>query len=304
MGLPMKAAPKLLDLSASTDEELFQLGRQSVGVLMSVVLELHGRGYVEREIAKRCGAPKSTVHDWINKFARARALPGKDLKWIDSPVADIRHCSLEELFASGVKPDVVITDPPYPGQFLPLFGDLARLCAGAEVPLVAVMSGQSHLPKVISLMCEHLRYRWTMAYLTPGQKTKIWPPKVNTAWKPVLLFGSGKELPTDVVSSPLPDKEHHEWGQSERGMASLISLLSQPGQLVCDPFLGGGTTAVEALKAGRRFVGCDVDEMAVKRTMERCMEVTSGDHSGRGEEVEGDSGDNGVEGRVDIGAAS
>lgn len=38
----------------------------------------------------------------------------------------------------------------------------------------------------------------------------------------------------------------------------LVNLLSFPGDLVLDPFLGSGTTAVAALKAGRRFVGVDL----------------------------------------------
>jgi len=36
-------------------------------------------------------------------------------------VCDVRHCSCAELFASGIKPDAVITDPPYPEKFLPVF---------------------------------------------------------------------------------------------------------------------------------------------------------------------------------------
>jgi DNA modification methylase len=128
--------------------------------------------------------------------------------------------------------------------------------------------------------------------MTPGQKTVVFGAQVNTAWKPVLLFGAKDAmLPTDVVVSDMPDKEHHTWGQSESGMAGLISLLSRPGDLVCDPFVGAGTTAVEALRAGRRFVGCDIDEECVKRSIQRCAEVLDGVQAGRDLE----------EGYVDIG---
>jgi hypothetical protein len=44
---------------------------------------------------------------------------------------------------------------------------------------------------------------------------------------------------------------------------SAISAFSQPGDLVLDPFMGGGTTAVEALAAGRKFVGTDLNRLAV-----------------------------------------
>jgi DNA modification methylase len=93
--------------------------------------------------------------------------------------------------------------------------------------------------------------------------------KVNTTWKPVLLFGESVDWFGDTATSKLNDKRYHHWGQSESGMADLIERLTKPGQLVCDPFLGGGTTAVVSLATGRRFVGCDIDESAVLKTRER-----------------------------------
>jgi len=189
-------------------------------------------------------------------------------------VCDLRVCSCRELFDSGIKPDAVITDPPYPQEFLPVFTELAEGCKAAGVPLVAVMSGQSYLPEVMRRLCEHLRYRWTLAYMTPGgQAVQQWQAKVNTAWKPVLLFGDAGEWFGDVaVSKPNDnDKRFHGWGQSESGMADLVERLTKPGQLVCDPFLGGGTTAVISLALGRRFVGCDIDAAHVEQTKARVM---------------------------------
>jgi hypothetical protein len=46
----------------------------------------------------------------------------------------------------------------------------------------------------------------------------------------------------------------------------LIKLLSFPGDLVLDPFVGTGTTAEAALILGRRFYGCDLNPIAVERT--------------------------------------
>ena len=189
-------------------------------------------------------------------------------------VCDLRVCSCAELLASGITPDAVITDPPYPQEFLPVFTELAEGCKAAGVPLVAVMSGQSYLPEVMRRLCEHLRYRWTLAYMTPGgQAVQQWQAKVNTAWKPVLLFGDAGEWFGDVaVSKPNDnDKRFHGWGQSESGMADLVERLTKPGQLVCDPFLGGGTTAVVSLALGRRFVGCDIDAAHVEQTKARVM---------------------------------
>jgi methylase of polypeptide subunit release factors len=37
-----------------------------------------------------------------------------------------------------------------------------------------------------------------------------------------------------------------------------------PGGLILDPFVGSGTTAVEAVRAGRRFIGCDISKVPLE----------------------------------------
>ena len=44
--------------------------------------------------------------------------------------------------------------------------------------------------------------------------------------------------------------------------ASLIGLLSRPGQTILDPFMGSGTTLVEAQRLGRRAIGIDVNPVS------------------------------------------
>lgn len=189
-----------------------------------------------------------------------------------SSVCEIRHCSCADLLSSGIIPDAVITDPPYPREFLPVFTELAESCAKAGVKTIAVMSGQSYLPEVYERMAAHLRYRWTMAYLTPGgQAVQQWQAKVNTFWKPILIFGDAEEWFGDVAKSEANDndKRFHKWGQSVTGMADLIDRLTKPGALVCDPFCGGGATALAAFATGRKFIGCDIDETKVEESKTR-----------------------------------
>ena len=52
-------------------------------------------------------------------------------------------------------------------------------------------------------------------------------------------------------------------------MIQLIEKITEQHWLVCDPFLGSGTTAVACLRTGRRFVGCDVDASAVQIARKR-----------------------------------
>lgn len=42
----------------------------------------------------------------------------------------------------------------------------------------------------------------------------------------------------------------------------VMNELSAPGDWILDPFMGGGTTVVEALASGRRAVGSDINELA------------------------------------------
>jgi len=49
---------------------------------------------------------------------------------------------------------------------------------------------------------------------------------------------------------------------SPRLACTAIQQFSKPGDVVLDPFVGGGTTVVEALANGRYGVGCDLNSLA------------------------------------------
>lgn len=168
--------------------------------------------------------------------------------------------------------DAIVTDPPYPADFFDEYDALSEVSARVLAPdgVLVAMVGQTHLPTYIARLEQHLLYRWCGAYLTEGPATRIRARKVGTKWKPILVFGaSEKFLTQDVFSSEREDKEHHGWGQSESGVADLVERFTDPGALVVDPFLGGGTTAVVCRDLGRRFVGCDLDERAIEKTTKR-----------------------------------
>ena len=56
----------------------------------------------------------------------------------------------------------------------------------------------------------------------------------------------------------------------------LIKALSNPDDLVLDPFMGSGTTAVAALLEGRRFVGAEIMENYYEISVERIKETAAG----------------------------
>jgi DNA modification methylase len=44
---------------------------------------------------------------------------------------------------------------------------------------------------------------------------------------------------------------------------AAIEAFSSPGDLVLDPYMGGGTTIVEAIASDRRAVGSNINSLAV-----------------------------------------
>lgn len=68
----------------------------------------------------------------------------------------------------------------------------------------------------------------------------------------------------DDISVPfwsMPENTDHPTQKPEKLIAKLILASSKPGDVVFDPFLGSGTTAVVAKKLGRQYCGIDVSEL-------------------------------------------
>jgi len=186
--------------------------------------------------------------------------------------------------------DGIITDLPYEKKSLECFQHLARLAPLWLRPggSLLVMTGQSFLPEVLAaLQTSGLAYRWPLCCLTDsGPRTQIWDRRIMPKWKPVLWFvkGTCDDLPWigDVIESgDGNDKRFHRWGQSERQFERLIELASLPGQTILDPFCGGGTTGVAALRLGRQFIGIDIDEKSVAQTAARLNDLNSDIHTFR-----------------------
>lgn len=53
----------------------------------------------------------------------------------------------------------------------------------------------------------------------------------------------------------------------------FIKLFTKPGDMVLDPFLGSGTTAVAAIELGRRYIGIDTEADYVELSKERIFET-------------------------------
>ena len=57
-------------------------------------------------------------------------------------------------------------------------------------------------------------------------------------------------------------------------MVRLVEMLSQPGDTICDPFMGSGTTGVACVQTGRNFIGIERDARYFALAKERICEAT------------------------------
>jgi hypothetical protein len=186
---------------------------------------------------------------------------------------DIRHGDFREVLSDLENIDAIITDPPYPHEFIPLLGDLAALADKILAPdgIMAILIGQTYLPEVYRLLDTGRPYRWTGCYLTPGAGYASMKARVQSNWKPLIVYGGGPRF-TDVVKTEGTDadaKNNHKWGQDYGAFHTIVERLTQRGQTVVDPFMGAGTTLLAAHALGRNAIGCDIDQAHVERTRER-----------------------------------
>ena len=167
---------------------------------------------------------------------------------------------------------LVFTDPPWDDETArTLYEDLFALAARILVPGGSLVTyvGHNALPQVLATP-NPLRYWWPLAAVFEGGPTPRLPGKfVLPEWRPLLWFVKGGRRSTEYLAdcfrcSPEPDaKEHHDWQQPETPASLCIERLTDAGETVVDPFLGGGTTGAAAVKLGRLFIGCDIDTDAL-----------------------------------------
>ncbi len=67
----------------------------------------------------------------------------------------------------------------------------------------------------------------------------------------------------------MPENTVHPVQKPEKLVARIVEASSNPGDLVLDPFLGSGTTAVVARRLGRQFLGFEINPDYVRLAMKR-----------------------------------
>ena len=197
--------------------------------------------------------------------------------------AVLYHTPISELHTVVVKEsvDIILTDPPYPKEFLPQWGELAEFAAYALKPggHLLAMSGHCWIPEVMNTLeaQPELRYNWMLAMgpLTQGSHTNLGRRISRSYWKPILWHikppSSVHQQLKDWVPVDAKDKRYHHWGQGGGEWVAILDQLKLPKHrtVVCDPFVGGGTTAVVCAELGYPFIGADIDQTCIQTTTER-----------------------------------
>lgn len=218
-------------------------------------------------------AAERAVRDCVAEEKRTKQAKKQRQQIGAGTVVDIRHGDFRDVLADIAGIDAIITDPPYPKQYLPLLSDLASWADKVLAPdgILVVLFGQTHLPEVYQRLSAGRPYRWTGCYLTPGPSYYSMARNVHTNWKPMLVYGGGDNF-RDLVEAEGADagaKSMHHWGQDFGAFHTIVERLTQPGQTICDPFMGSGTTLAAAQSLGRHAIGCDIDAEHVAVANER-----------------------------------
>jgi hypothetical protein len=87
-------------------------------------------------------------------------------------------------------------------------------------------------------------------------------------WNPRPLNGPRAESVWRFPISPR-DTELHICAKPVALMCQLLAVFTRPDDVVCDPTMGSGTTALACFRTGRSFIGCEVDPRHFETAVER-----------------------------------
>jgi len=212
----------------------------------------------------------------LEKIAREVRKPIlEEISLKEDPNIKLYNCDFRELDIEPNSIDLILTDPPYPKEYLPLWGDLAKFAKEKlkDHGYLIAYSGQYHMPEVINYLISELDYIWTFCLYHVGNTRIVNNVNVMCRWKPILIFQKGrsrfKQTIQDYIDFDRKEKAHHDWQQGLPAIQKFIEHFTNPGDVVCDPFSGSGTTALACKNTGRSFIGSEIDTEAYNSAIRR-----------------------------------
>lgn len=104
-----------------------------------------------------------------------------------------------------------------------------------------------------------------------GDGPSSWTDWINVCRTPALRkWGT---LRGGYISGDGWNDKARKGGKPTQLMGLVVSDYSRRGDLVCDPFMGAGTTGIACIKQDRRFIGIEIDPEAFETSCKRIEEA-------------------------------
>lgn len=194
----------------------------------------------------------------------------------------------------GIVVDHVISDPPYEDELHNGMGAIRRN-DGREMVKDLGFEGVNARRSEVARICVDASAGWVLLF-TLAEGVRAWRDDLQAArakWDTTCFWvkpdaspmfnGQGPARGAECFVTCWAGKGYRRWnGGGKRGvythcvntgrqgehptekpvplMRELVADFTQPGDVVCDPFMGSGTTGVACAQLGRRFVGIERDE--------------------------------------------
>ena len=166
----------------------------------------------------------------------------------------------------------IITDPPYPRKFLPLWSQLGEVAKRVLKPsgFCIAYTGVYYLPDVLNRMGEHLEYYWQMCMKLRGKHATVFQRNIYQQYRSIIIFQKPpikkqRFMTVDFFESdPHEEKALHSWQQAIKGFEVLLEKFTMPKQIILEPFAGAGTVGVACMKNNRRCILIEKDKNSVK----------------------------------------
>jgi hypothetical protein len=165
----------------------------------------------------------------------------------------------------------VVTDPAYgknDGQEH-LYRWLADFAAKVLVPGGSLIcyTGSTTWLRDANIFAAHLEYQ-PLLFMLHDQEQRLGGKNIRVGQRPVLWFTKGPrrrretrpyqcQVPT--LARCVKDKELLPWQQGD-AVWQWIDPLTDPGELIVDPFYGSGEWGHLCGAMGRKWIGCDIEE--------------------------------------------
>lgn len=117
---------------------------------------------------------------------------------------------------------------------------------------------------------------------------------VPRTWLTAEEVGTNQSAKRDHLRKLLPEIEPFPTPKPEELLKYILSIATNPGDLVLDSFLGSGTTAAVAHKMGRHWIGIELGQHAYTHCLPRLRKVISGEDQGGISKAQGWQGGGGM----------